>query len=951
MTRPDNLPGGVNANGVPVFRAPVSPPANTAGGAGSSSIPRGKPTAVTAQGIITSPVGSVSTASAASVGIIDSVVGSIGTGPALNLGLFSLGIAVRQGQLYYADIHWSAIRRVDVTSGIETVSAGTGAFTAGHAGDGGSATKAELNIPYDVTFDAAGNMYIADTRNQRVRKVDTNGVITTIAGNGQALYAGDGGPATLASLQGPIAVATDAAGNVYITDQANQRIRKVDAVSGNITTVAGNGVAGSGADGLAGDGGPAILASLFQPVGIAIGPDGNLYIADQANSRIRKVDLVTGIITTVAGNGTLAFSGDGGPATSAQLYYPTDVIFDPAGNFYIADSANQRVRKVDAQTGIITTVAGSGTQGFAGDGGPATAAAFSLPAALAFDAAGNLYISDFGNERIRRMDTGGIVTTIAGNGSEALGGDGGSATGAQLLIGPRDVVFDAVGNLYVADHFNNRIRKVDPNGVISTFAGTGKGYYREPPLNPNGDPHFSGDGGPATLAHISNPAAAAFDRAGNLFIADAGNERIRKVNAAGIISTYAGTGVSAYNGDGIPATTAQLSVDGGLAFDAAGNLYIADTFNNRVRKVDASTGIITTYAGDGYQDPLTGMGRYAGDGGPATQASLYFPRQVAFDAGGNFYIADSENHRVRRVDAQTGIITTYAGNGNSTGILIGDGGPATQAEVLRPQGLTLDGGGNLFISTGTRVRKVDATPQHVITTVAGDGTTGFHFSGDGGQATSAQLTAPQGLAVDYSGNLYISDWLARRVRRVEGIAVPVPLPVPLSSVVSRKTHGSAGTFDVDLPLTGNPGIECRSGGGSNDYTLVFQFANPLTSVGGASVTGGTGAVGSSGIDSSDARNYIVNLTGVTNAQIITVSLANVNDSAGNSSASVSASMGVLIGDTTADRFVNSGDIAQTKSQSGMGVTSLNVREDVTVDGSINSGDINLVKSKSGTALP
>jgi streptogramin lyase len=285
-----------------------------------------------------------------------------------------------------------------------------------------------LRNPTGVAVDAAGNVLIADLSNSRIRSVDAvTGVITTVAGNGNFDFSGDGGPATAASLGSPSGVAVDAAGNLLIA-QSNARIRRDAAVPGVITPVAGN-----GAGGFSGDGGPATAASFSSPLGVAVDAAGNVLIADQSNSRIRRVDAVTGVITTVAGNGTFGFSGDGGPATAASLSNPVGVAVDAAGNVLIADPNNFRIRRVDAVTGVITTVAGSGTFGFSGDGGPATAANLSGPFGVAVDAAGNVLIADRSNQRIRRVDAvTGVITTAAGNGASGFSGDGGPATAASL---------------------------------------------------------------------------------------------------------------------------------------------------------------------------------------------------------------------------------------------------------------------------------------------------------------------------------------------------------------------------------------------------------------------------------------------------------------------------------------------------------------------------------------
>jgi len=342
-----------------------------------------------------------------------------------------------------------------------TTIAGDG--TAGFSGDSGPATSAQLNAPVGVAVDAAGNLFIADKENHRIRKVDTAGVITTIAGDGTAGFSGDGSAATSAQLNRPYGVAVDAAGNLFIAELNNNRIRKVD-TAGIITTVAGDGTAAYG-----GDNGAATAAQLFVPLGVAVDAAGNLFIAGTGSQRIRKVD-TAGIITTVAGDGTAGFSGDGSAATSAQLNAPVGVAVDAAGNLFIVDKDNQRIRKVDT-AGVITTIAGDGTQGSSGDGGLATAAQLNDPNGVAVDAAGNLFIADYRNERIRKVDTAGIITTIAGDGTSGFSGDDGAATAAQLNR-PIGVGVDVAGNLFIADKDNSRIRKVDLAALACTYTLT-----------------------------------------------------------------------------------------------------------------------------------------------------------------------------------------------------------------------------------------------------------------------------------------------------------------------------------------------------------------------------------------------------------------------------------------------------------------------------------------------
>jgi len=344
------------------------------------------------------------------------------------------------------------------------------------------------------------------------------GSITTIAGDGTAAYAGDAGPATAARLQIPSRVVVDAIGNLYIADSGNNRIRKVT-LGGTITTLAGNGTAG-----FSGDNGPATLASLSDPQGLAVDAAGNVYISDTGNHRVRKIPASTGLIVTIAGNGTGGLSGDSGPATAASLNSPRGIAFDGAGRLYIADRNNNRIRRVDA-AGTVSTFAGTGSAGYSGDGGTANFASFSLPQDVALDSAGNLYIADTDNQRIRRVVADGTVRLVAGNGSATFAGDSGPATQASLNS-PTGVAVDSSGNLYIADSQNHRIRKIDTAGTITTIAG-------------NGTATFAGDGSAATQASLSSPAGVSPDSSGNLYIADTSNNRIRKVSGSGSPSAAA----------------------------------------------------------------------------------------------------------------------------------------------------------------------------------------------------------------------------------------------------------------------------------------------------------------------------------------------------------------------------------------------------------------------------
>lgn len=704
------------------------------------------------------------------------------------------------GNLLIADFSNGLVRKVDADTGIITTIAGGGPCCI--LGDGGPATGTRLGGPAKVALDAAGNLYIVEYYNNRIRKVAAaTGIITTVAGNGTAGFSGDGGPATAAQFNGSQGLAVDAAGNIYVADRYNDRVRKVTAATGIITTVAGS------IRGFYGDGGPASAALLNHPVSLALDQSGNLYIADGHNSRIRKVDAATGIITTVVGSSLTTYSGEGGPATSAGLGFPVDVTFDASGNLYLADFDTERIQKVDATTGIITTIAGSGFAGFTGDGGIGPAAEFHGADAVAVDSTGNVYIADFFNHRIRRLTPPTIPTwtmsTVAGSGTAGLSGDNASATSAAMNA-PAGVAVDLTGNVYLADTVNGRIRKISAaTGVITTVAGGGACCAL-------------GDGGMATAAYLSSPTGVALDTTGNIYVADDGNARIRKVTVAtGIITTVAGSGTAGYTGDGSAATSAQLNHPKSVAVDTSGNLYIADTSNNRVRKVTAATGIITTLAGDGTAG-------FSGDGAAASAAQLSAPKGVAVDATGDVYIADTDNHRIRKVIAATGIITTAAGNGT------GGRGPepidATSTNLFFPAGVSVDTGGHFYIAdtSSHRIRKVDADTG-ILTTIAGNSAAGY--GGDGGTAAAATINNPNGVAVDSAGNVYIADTSNNRVRKA---VVPVETPTHL-------TLTRSGTSGITLnwsSVSGATSYNVKRGLTSGGETLFGNVGTNSTLVSG-----------------------------------------------------------------------------------------------------------------------
>ncbi|MGD3112615.1 RICIN domain-containing protein [Streptomyces sp. YGL11-2] len=390
---------------------------------------------------------------------------------------------------------------------ISTV-AGTG--VAGSLGDNGPAVAAQLNLPYGIAVDSAGAVYFSDYNNRRVRKITTDGKISTAAGTGSAGFSGDNGPAVSAQLNFPCGVAVDSAGAVYIADARNHRIRKI-AADGKISTIAGTGTAGS-----QGDNGPAVSAQLNVPLGVAVDSAGAVYIADWSNHRIRKI-AADGKISTIAGTGTAGSQGDNGPAASAQLNYPREVAVDSTGAIHIADTNNHRIRKITPD-GNISTIAGTGTAGSQGDNGPAASAQLNYPREVAVDSTGAIHIADTNNHRIRKITPDGNISTIAGTGTAGSQGDNGPAASAQLNY-PREVAVDSTGAIHIADTNNHRIRKITPDGNISTIAGTGTAGSQ-------------GDNGPAASAQLNTPIGLAVDCVDTLYIADYGNNRVRKVASA-----------------------------------------------------------------------------------------------------------------------------------------------------------------------------------------------------------------------------------------------------------------------------------------------------------------------------------------------------------------------------------------------------------------------------------
>ncbi len=683
------------------------------------------------------------------------------------------GVAVdRLGNVYLSDSDHHSVRKID-TKGVITTIAGTG--YAGFSGDGGPATAAQLDTPYGVAVDLSGAVYVADYLNNRVRRIGPDGVITTFAGCGGNASSGDGGLATAAQLLAPRNVALDAAGNLYISEFGANRVRKVTP-DGKIQTAAGTGIAGNGGDGL-----PAVDAQLNQPAGLAVDRTGALYIADSRNNLVRKV-LPGGIMSTVLGN-----------TQSTTLYTPVAVAVDLNQNLFVADYTTTVHEYSAADAWSI--FAGTGDSGFYGDGGPANQATLLAIRDLAVDLAGNLYLAD--GPRIREVANG-TIQTIAGDDYLHAIGDGSNATAAELF-NPSAVWLDPAGNLLIADTGTDRVRKVSSSGIITTLAGTGVAAPAP-------------EGAVAATATLFSPVGVVEDQAGDVLILE--SDRIQQVGADGRIHTVMGTGSHVQTIDGLLATQTALVSPHGLCTDRAGTVYVADA--HRILKWPGG-GVVTTIAGNG----LPGS---AGDGGQAILAQLWWPHACAVDSFGNLYIADTYNHRIRKVDAG-GVISTVAGTG--TAGYSGDEGAATSANLNQPAGVAVDDNGDIFISDTANNRIRQVTSDGLIHTIAGTGSASY--GGDGGAALHAQIYGPAGILLDGSGDLYFADTNNNRVRTMvpNGVISPPPVVVlPPLAVVNAASLIAGPVAPGELVTITGAGLGPQAGVGGT-YDSSGLLANQL----------------------------------------------------------------------------------------------------------------------------
>ena len=657
------------------------------------------------------------------------------------------------GDLIVADYHGNRLWRID-HHGILHNFAGDG--VPGTSGDGGPASKERLYLPHDLSQDKQGNLYLSDLGNQTYRRIDyATGIITRIAGTGKIGRGGNGGLAVDSELDTHCGIAVDECGNIFLSSEWANNVKRIDAKTGIIETFAGQDARHLPSEkgdsrpysgpklslgGYHGDGGPASEAAFNHPEHLAFDSKGNLYICDNSNHRIRKIDMKTGIITTVFGNGQAASNGDGGLATEASTLMPDSICLDTNDNLYVGEKYGYRVRKVEAKTGIVTTLVGNGVPGYGQEGlhGSETQVN-SCEVGIYADPDGTVFWGDCSG-RLRRYDgETGIVTTVLGGTSIH---DNEDAT-KGFLNGPGGMSLGPDGHVYIADVWGQRIRAIDPEtGLIRTIAG-------------NGARAHGGDNGPATEAYLGNPYDVSVDSQGRVVIADTRHGHVRRVGTDGVIRNLAGSGEQWDKGDGGPAIGAHLIQVISVSHGPDNSVYIGDSQAGRIRRVDSETGIIDTVAG-------TGTPGYTGDGGPATSARVGAAYDISFDTLGNMFFADGSYNVVRRIDT-AGTITTIVGIGEKG--FSEDGTPAKEAHLSGPFGLAVASDGTLYVSdTGNdRVRKIGL--DGVLSTVAGSAVAGY--AGDHGAATQASLNRPYGLLLYRDDVLLISDHFNNHIRAVK----------------------------------------------------------------------------------------------------------------------------------------------------------------------------------------
>jgi sugar lactone lactonase YvrE len=760
------------------------------------------------------------------------------------------------GNLFVADQVNHMIRKITPTGIVTTLA---GSETSGAVD--GTGTAASFSSPRGVTVDATGNVYVADTFNNKIRKITPLGVVTTLAGSGTAGSTNAAG--TLASFNRPHSVAVDASGNVYVADYTNNKIRKITP-GGLVSTLAGSGTAGAA-------NGTGTAASFNLPYGVAVDVSGNVYVADSSNNIIRKINS-SGVVTTLAGSGAVGAVDATG--TTASFALPVGLVVDASGNVYVGDANNDKIRKI-TQLGVVTTLAGSGTAGAIDAIG--TAASFFRPGGVAVDASGNLYVADFFNHKIRKIAVSGYtistalpaglsfdgttgiisgtptvvtaattytitaynasgssvttvsiktvmlpnisysggaqtyvvgtaispltpnstgsaipasifgqVTTFAGSGTAGSTNALGVAASFNFPIG---AAVDVSGNMYVGDFNSHKIRKITSAGVVTTFAGSGTA---------------GSTNGTGTAASFYNPSGVTIDASGNVFVAEKGSNKIRKITPAGVVTTLAGSGTAgSANGSG---AAASFNFPIGVTIDAFGNVYVADQYNHKIRKI-TSAGVVTTLAGSGTAGATDGTG---------TAASFNYPFGVAVDATGNVYVSD-ENHKIRKI-SPVGLVTTFAGSGVQ-GATNGNG---TEASFSSPTGMTFDASGNMYVAeySGNKIRKI--TQSGVVTTLAGSGAQGSTDA----IGTAASFNNPTGLAIDASGNLYVGDSSSNKIRKISAVGYGISPSLPAGLSFDATTGTISGT-PITVTVATLYTITAYNTSGSSSTTVTIATCSAL----------------------------------------------------------------------------------------------------------------------------
>ncbi len=609
----------------------------------------------------------------------------------------------------------------------------------------GTGSAARFSLPSGMAVDSAGNVYVGDSENHAIRKITPGGVVSTLAG--LAGFAGsDDGTGASARFASPLGVAVDSAGSVYVADWGNNTIRKITP-DGAVSTLAGK----AGSQG-SGDG-TVSMARLDEPSGVAVDGAGNVYVVEYnsgLNPTIRKIT-PSGVVSTLA-----RLSAIGG----SDSYRPYGVTVDSAGTVYVANGRNSTVQKI-TPAGVVSTLAGlAGKSG--SDDGTGANARFSFPSGVAVDSAGNVYVADAWNDTIRKITPGGVVSTLAGLG-ESSGSDDGPGSAARFA-GPSDVAVDSVGNVYVADSGNHTIRKITPEGAVSTLAGLAYQGHAPSTYEPYtfttlaGYAGYGSADGTGNAARFTGPSGVAMDSAGNAYVADKDNHTIRKVTSAGVVTTLAGLAGSAGSVDGT-GITARFNQPQGVAVDSVGNVYVADEGNNTIRKVTPA-GVVTTLAG-----LADAAGSADGTGGAAR---FYAPSGVAVDSAGNIYVADGGNSTIRKVTPE-GVVTTLAGRAEPGAPARNVDGTGAAAHFSHPDGVAVDSAGNVYVADTLNytIRKV--TPAGVVTTLAGDPSIKFGMPEPGyadGTGRAARFNYPTGIAVDAATNVYVADYNNNAIRKV-----------------------------------------------------------------------------------------------------------------------------------------------------------------------------------------